>query len=396
MASPAKAKRKTTSRKTARKKTRPTTTKKTARKKTRPTTTRKTARKKTRPTTTKKTARKTTRKRAAPRARRWGLALAGDWNRGAFLVGALTHLRRAGVLGEIPVASGAGSGALVAAMVALGRWSELHELFSGLGRHRLVRPRYPWLPGGPAASFLLSTVTHTPSLFLTHGGLRELVREHVDPAALQQAACEVRFVAVDMQTGATRSFSNRDDSPDELLAGLLAAASRPVLMPLVRAGYERHQHAEGTLGGYGPLNALFATLREDDAPTVDGILALSTLAPPAAHGSRDYRDIDDVLSRAAGLVAAASGRGDICAAHLVNALLGLRDHLGPRRFATALDALDAATRAEVERHLGKRYVPVVHLHPEAPPGAGPLELDPAASRAALAAGRAAAQRWLHG
>jgi hypothetical protein len=76
----------------------------------------------------------------------------------------------------------------------------------------------------------------------------------------------------------------------------------------------------------------------------------------------------------------------------VNALLALRDALGEKAFAAALAPLDAGARAEVDRHLGKLRVPVLHLHPDAPLPGGGLDCAPETNRAAFAAGAAAAAR----
>jgi len=341
-------------------------------------------------------------KKAAPRARKrpaapvlpttWGLALQGAWRRGAFLAGALDALHRTEKLPEFSIIAGTGSGALVAALAATGRWTEMRELFLGLDRRQLLRPRFAWLPGGRAATFLLSMLDRTQSLFLTHKDLEPLVHRVVDANALRAAPCEVHFVATDLQTGALRTFHNRHDSAEDLLAAVVAASTRPVFMPLVRAGSARHQHADGALRGFAPLRVIFRELARETAPGVARVLAVSTLGPAESHRLDSYRDIAEVLDRTAGLASSQLGAADVSGAGLVNALLAVRVQLGEKRFATLLQGLDAATRAEVERHLAKRYVPVVHLHPEAPAAAGALECEAAASRAAFEAGAVAAER----
>jgi hypothetical protein len=266
-------------------------------------------------------------------------------------------------------------------------------VFQTLEKRALLRPRYPWLPGGPAAGYLASTVARTESLFDVREGLVRLVRDHVDIEELARSPVEVHFATVDLQSGVTHSFDNRRDPPEQLFAGLIAAASRPVLMPPVRAGYARHQHADGTLREHGPLKAIFRTLARAEATDVARVLALSTDAPPGNHEAR-YRGIEDVTERTVRFLAGERGLRDVQRAQLVNALLGLRDAVPARTFEKALAGLAPSTRAEVERHLGKRRVPIVHLHPPTPAGASVLDLDPAASRAAWDAGVAAAERWL--
>lgn len=322
----------------------------------------------------------------------WALALTGDWNRGAFLAGALDTLHAKGV-GPFPLVAGSGSGALVAAFVALDRWDAMRRVFQTLEKRRLLRPRYAWLPGGAAMGYFASTVRRNGSVFDVREGLVRLVRDHIDVDDLARSPVEVHFATVDLQSGVTHSFDNRRDPPEQLFAGLIAAASRPVLMPLVRAGYARHQHADGALREHGPLKAIFRTLAHAEATDVARILAVSTDAPPGNHEA-PYRHIEDVTERTVRLLTSDHGAREVQRARLINALLGLRDVVPGRTFERALAGLAPTTRAEVERHLGKRRLPIVHLHPPTPAGASVLDLDPAASRAAWEAGAAAADRWM--
>jgi len=283
----------------------------------------------------------------------------------------------------VPVVAGSGSGALAAALVALGKWDELRTVFLELTTRRLARPRHGWLPSG-APRFLLSAVTGSPSLCVAEG-LRALVQEHVDPDALRASPVEAIFPAVDLHTGAVRPFSSRTDHAEELLLGIVAAASPLIALPPVRVGFL--QYAEGTLVGHAPLRAVFGALARPGAPEADAILALSTGTP---RGATALRDITQAAGRALDLATAARRDADVRAASLVNALLGLRDGIGEERFAAATMGLDPAARAEVERRLGRRHVAVVPIHPQASLASRGLDCDPAANRAAFAAGAAAA------
>ena len=123
------------------------------------------------------------------------------------------------------------------------------------------------------------------------------------------------------------------------------------------------------------------------------MLAISAHAPGTGDAARS--DIAGVAARAFDLLTADAGRSEVRTTRLLNALLVLRDKAGPACFATALKALDKDTRAEVERHLSKRAVPVVHLQPAARrPGTAEADFSSADSRAALAAGAAAAAEAL--
>ena len=326
-------------------------------------------------------------RRTRPKPERWGLAIAGSWDLAAFAVGALQQLR-ARPNCEITAVAGTGAGALIAALVAQDKWTDLHIVFSNLHARQLFAPRYPSLPGRPLTAILAAALTRTQSLYLADGGLRRILHERVDPAALMSSAIEARFVAVDMRSGETRTFSNRNGHVEELMHGLLAAASQPVLLPAVRVGYERRPYVNGLLRGWTPLPALF----EAEAK-VDRVLAISAHAPGADDAA--CSDIAGVAARTFDLLTADAGRSEVRTARLLNALLVLRDKAGPVRFATALKALDRDTRTEVERHLSKRTVPVIHLQPVARrPGTTEADFSSADSRAALAAGAAAAAEVL--
>jgi hypothetical protein len=160
---------------------------------------------------------------------------------------------------------------------------------------------------------------------------------------------------MDLHTGAVRPFSNRTDHGDELVAGIVAAASPLVALPPVRAGFLQYAESQA------PLRALFGALRREGAPEVDAIVSVSTGTP---RGAGAVRDIAEAAERAIELGAAA------------------------RR--EALDSLDPAARAEAERRLHGLRVPVIEVRPEAPPASRGLDPDPAANRAAFAAGAAAA------
>jgi predicted acylesterase/phospholipase RssA len=311
------------------------------------------------------------------------LALAGDWGNGAFLAGALDRLHRDGKLADLAVVAGSGSGALAAALVALGKWDEMRALFLELSTRKLARPRHGWLPRG-AARFLLSNVTNTPSLHVPDG-LWTLVRAHVDPDALRNAPVEAIFPAVDLHSGATRPFSSRADHAEELLSGIVAAASPPVLLPPVRVGFL--QYADGGLAGHAPLRAVLGAMRRPGGPGADAILAISTGVPRGASG---VRDIAQAAERALDIAAGSRRDADVRAASLVNAILGLRDAFGEKAFAEALEGLDPAARAEAERRLKARRIPVVPIHPASPLAARGISCDPAANRVAFAAGAAAA------
>jgi len=342
---------KTTKKKVAKK------TKKSAAKKspTKKSPTRKTTRRaaKTTPKARKKTrGKRTTRKQGT----RWAVALAGHGSRSAFLIGALERFRTLEGKFDCPVLVGSGTGALVAALAATNLWQEMRSTAHSLASGKLLRLRYAWAPHAGANLFLASLM-NTQSLYMIDGWKR-ILAARVDPEALKASDIEVHFVARDMQTGKVRTFNNRDDSERDLMDGLAAAVSRPVTMPLVRSGEERHQYSGAGVSADATLRSLFCALRRDGAPTVDRVLAISSGTDAGAEFG--YRDLVSILHRTLDL---AAGDGSIRNAQLVNGILGLRQHLPARAFEAAVAALDPDTRAAVESHLHKRLVPVRHIRP---------------------------------
>jgi len=328
----------------------------------------------------------------APPPPSWGLALSGGGSRGAFAVGALLWLRERRGMRDYAVVAGTSTGALIAAMVALGKWDALHRVYSTVTTRQVLRRRYAWLPGGVPATLLLASLTGAQSVYETRHGLARLIEEHVDPDALAASPVEAHFVAVDMQTGGIRSFNNREDSGETLLQGLLASASQPVLMPLVKAGPEGHPYADGGLREYAPLAAVFGASARAGGPRVDRVLSIAHSPEEVGPWEPAYRDVVSVLGRTIGILTGDVALNDVRTARLVNALLKLRESMDPAAFRAALAAMDPATRAEAERHLDKRYVPLVHLHPAAELPMDPLVFDPPKLVAAMAAGAAEAER----
>ncbi len=345
---------------------------------------------------TKKGAKKAV-KKAAPRRKapakrkasgvRWALGISGSGSRSAFLVGALKQLQARGNH-SFPVIAGTGTGALVAAILAQGRGHELEEFASVLGSRKALRLRYPFVPH-VGANLFLASVTNTQSVYTIEGGLSQLIDRFVDIQAVFESSIEVHFVTRDMQTGAVRSFGNRGDGEQDLLRGLFAATSRPVLMPLVRAGEEGHQYTGDPLRADATLTTLYRALDRADAPAVDRMLILSQGC--GREPARDYRDVVSIFERTLD-IAEGVGIGNVSTARLINALLTLRDKIPERTFAGALKSLDAETRSEVQRHLGKRNLPLCHLCPDGElADVSALTYDARAIQRALEAGAHAAK-----
>ncbi|MGQ0613710.1 MAG: patatin-like phospholipase family protein [Planctomycetaceae bacterium] len=322
----------------------------------------------------------------------WGLALSGGGSRGAFAVGALAWLRDHRAMRDYPVVAGTSTGALIAAMIALGKWDALEKIYASVTTRQIVRRRYGWLPGGAPATFLLASLTGAQSVYETREGLEKLIRQQVDPAALAASPVEAHFVAVDMQTGEIRSFNNREDSGETLLAGLLASACQPVLMPLVKTNPAGHQYADGGLREYAPLAAVFGAAARPGGPRVDRILAISHGPEEIGPGAAHYGTVVSILARTIAILTGDVASNDVRTARLINALLKLRERLDPALFQAALAEMDPSTRAETERHLAKRNIPLFHILPAAELPMDPLEFDPKAMRAAIEQGAVAAQR----
>ena len=160
-------------------------------------------------------------------------------------------------------------------------------------------------------------------------------------------------------------------------------------MPLVRAGEEGHQYTGDPLRADATLTTLYRALDRADAPVVDRMLILSQGC--GGEPARDYRDVVSIFERTLD-IAEGVGIGNVSTARLINALLTLRDKIPERTFAGALKSLDAETRSEVQRHLGKRNLPLCHLCPDGElADVSALTYDARAIQRALEAGAHAAK-----
>jgi predicted acylesterase/phospholipase RssA len=284
------------------------------------------------------------------------------------------------------VVAGSGAGAFIAALLAQDRWTELVALYAGLDPRGLLRPRYAHLKGRPHLSACLAGVMRAPSLFLPAEGLPRLVEETVDARALLRSATEVHFVATDLRTGRPRSFCNRTDTEEDLLRGLLAAVSRPILLPPVHVGADRHPCVDGSLFPGAALVTCFKAIRRYGGPVADRILAVSTTPEPPEDPQAGRGDLLAVGQRVMALLTGDGGRGAVRHAALTSALARIRERLGPAAFDAAIEGLDPEARAHVERAVARRAVPVLHVRPSA--GGSP----PFDARAAMREGSAAAER----
>jgi NTE family protein len=166
------------------------------------------------------------------------LVLGGGGAKGAYQVGALRHLLRDAAT-QYPIVTGTSVGALNGAYLAMFPLGQEPDAYDGLDRlWRGVNDRKVWRPWyhgllWMAPVMLPRWLGGRQSVYST-APLRELVREHFDPAAVTRSGRILRIGAVDLGTGKRHTWSEQDT--DELEKAVLASSSFPFFFEPVRDG----------------------------------------------------------------------------------------------------------------------------------------------------------------
>ena len=213
--------------------------------------------------------RRTTRS-ATPRSRAIDLALQGGGSHGAFTWGVLDRLLEepwlhfdgvsgtsAGALNAAVLATGLARGGRAGAQAALRAfWDSVSArgaCFGSAGTGALAQAWNPMAWWWSEITRLASPYQFNP---LDLNPLREIVRQHVDVAALQQGKLSVFVNATAVRTGRPRIFSRTDLSHD----ALLASACLPQLFRAVVVDGEPYWD-----GGYSGNPALWPLIYETAA-----------------------------------------------------------------------------------------------------------------------------------
>ncbi|HVL47479.1 MAG TPA: patatin-like phospholipase family protein [Candidatus Thermoplasmatota archaeon] len=145
-----------------------------------------------------------------------GLVLSGGGGRGAYEYGVYSALADRGI--AFDVISGTSVGAITAAFIASGvEHARIEALWRAMGAFRVAQPRSDvW------------TLPRWTNLLDTRP-LRRFLEDNLDLEAVRTSPTQLRFTAVDVDTGELTVFRNRDVTIDHLLA----SSAIPILFPMV-------------------------------------------------------------------------------------------------------------------------------------------------------------------
>ncbi len=237
-----------------------------------------------------------------PAALSLDLALQGGGSHGAFTWGVLDWLLEDEDLG-IGGISGTSAGALNAAVLVSG-WAQggrqgarkaLRSFWDAIGRggqvfaplslaqSRATRDNHNFdrLPGYQWLNLFLRTFSPYDFNPLNLNPLRDVLKDHIDEAALRSSPIQLFVAATSVRTGQARIFTGEDLSLD----ALLASACLPFLLQAVEIDGEAYWD-----GGYSGNPALYPLIYETDALDV----LLVKINPLAREGTptRSFEILD--------------------------------------------------------------------------------------------------------
>lgn len=219
------------------------------------------------------------------------LVIGGGGSKAAFAVGAIAHLREAGVVPDIVL--GFGTGALIAPLVATDELKVLREMFATLETRELLRVNLRGL-------FWNAVYDTRPLARL----LEALITEQRF-RRLQGASCRLLLGTMALQSGRLDCWSQRPSetarelvSRSRLIDAMLASATQPVVMPPVQIRPDIDQHLHGGVADPSPLSPAIA----HGATTIYALLLSPTEPAPARQhfnwvGDSGYRFMDALGER---------------------------------------------------------------------------------------------------
>lgn len=323
-----------------------------------------------------------------------GLALSGGGAKGAFTVGALKVVRQKLGVTRFPVISGTSTGSLVGTLLAINDWTTLVDIYSKVTTENIVNPHHALIASiaGPEAVLFAAAVLGGRAIYDT-AALRATIQANVDMQDVVDAHPGTLLIynTVDMQTGQSVAFNNRDHGKRVLLDALMASASMPVLMDPVEITVDgvTHQYVDGGVREFLPLGAVFAS-----EVSVDQIIAISTAPLDAKRRPGSYDKITDILGRTIDLMDVEVGANDYSGAQLYNAILKMIEN------ATAAGVSKTALLRGIPDDVrptikDKVSLPITIIAPKDHLELDSLDFDPPKMREVMALGVEAAKRVLN-
>ncbi|HWG90433.1 MAG TPA: patatin-like phospholipase family protein [Candidatus Thermoplasmatota archaeon] len=271
------------------------------------------------------------------------VVLSGGGARGAYEFGVYKALHRAGL--EPDLITGTSVGAITGALIASGASIEqMEEVWMNLHTSNLLRMRKD--------IWGLPRWTH----FCEESPLREIIERNVDFKALRESRIKLAITAIDVQTGQTHTFTNREIGMEHLLA----TAAIPLVFPMVDVGGTPFW--DGGLAGGTPLKPAVKLGATEIYAIVVSPMTTGSLPPPT--------NLLESMSRLMEIVEVTALREDVRHAQRLN------------------DLVAKGLARDVYRHID------IHvIGPKEPLGVSILDFAPGKAKALIARGEEEGQRF---
>ncbi len=322
---------------------------------------------------------------------RIGLAISGGGSKGAFNVGALRAIDAGLSAFPYPVISGTSTGALIGTMLTTNDFTKLVKIYSTVKTDQIVTPNHPLVAGllGIKVVLFASAVVGGQSIFDTTP-LENTIKDNVDWATVKRNAAKTLLIynTVDLRSGKTVTFNNKDHSERTLAKALLASANMPVLMPPVRLkrGQRHEELVDGGVTEYLPLRAVFSSGIE-----LDHIIALSTSPLVAKMQDSHFENIVEILGRTVDIFGTEIGKDDYHGALEFNTILKIIENAEAAGVSRQriLKGIPQNVRTRLK---DKRYVPITFIGPNKHITMDSLTFDPVAMKKLMKQGFDAAKK----
>ena len=309
-----------------------------------------------------------------------GIALSGGGAKGSHTVGCLNYIRST-LNPNIQAVSGTSTGSLIATLVATNQWARLNSIYTKVENENIINPTHSLfgLDLGIDVSFLLSAVLGSESVFQTKG-LRDTIEKNLsDFTKVKDSKMRVMYTAVELQSGKTRVFNNRDDDVETLKKGMLASANQPALMDPVTI--QGKQYVDGGVKEYLPLSALYK-----EAEDLDYIIAIASSPFVSKEEDHTFTKSTEILARAVSLFGDEIGRNDYLLSRTINIARKVFSYMKTEDLEAELSP------DEISWIKGKRYIPTLFITPEDYLPLESLDFNPEKMKKALLQGEKDAKK----
>jgi NTE family protein len=169
------------------------------------------------------------------------LVVSGGGCKGAFAIGVIEHLLDLGETFDIVV--GTSTGALIAPLVASGRFSTAYDIYSNVTTKQVIKP-YCWL-----------TLPWRSALYCDKGLRRIIDKNYTSEVheALNGIDTEVRVCTVSLNTGETCYWDPKQHDRATFMRALSASSNQPGLMQPVQVLSGEDYHVDGGVREIAPI-----------------------------------------------------------------------------------------------------------------------------------------------